>query len=203
MGANAQQAETPPPALVRAQNLLREVGQRKQQLEIDNARQQAEIASLTSRLRNAEREMAEVTASLAADRRSGRQLAGKLERSTAQYKKLQTSYDTLLAQAKETTRTLTTTRAENAVLTEALAATERSLTEAQTSNRELYRINTELLAHYGKKSAWSALLQRESLTGIAGVAVENTIEDYRRQMYDSELQLPDNPPAPSAVPHTR
>lgn len=67
--------------------------------------------------------------------------------------------------------------------------------DCATRNRELAEIGQQLLAAWRDKGVFSALAQREPLTGLARVTLENAVQDYAGQLADRTL-----PPAPDAGP---
>ena len=67
--------------------------------------------------------------------------------------------------------------------------------DCATRNRELVDLGLELLDAYRNKGVWSALAEREPLTGLARVKLENAAQDYAGKIADRSL-----PPEPDAGP---
>lgn len=75
-------------------------------------------------------------------------------------------------------------RADIQLLHNAVQERETWINDCQAKNGALYKVNSELLDHYRKKSVWSALKQREPVTGIGSVRVENVVQDYQFRLED-------------------
>lgn len=58
-------------------------------------------------------------------------------------------------------------------------------------NAGLLSLNNEFLAAYENKSAWDALFQGESVTGLKQVDIENRVQELRDRNEDLRLSLPD------------
>lgn len=169
-------------ALARAQGLLRQVGEQKQQLEAELARQKTATAAAEARAQAAEASLSGKDAELAAGARA-------LERATQASAKDQQHIETLrdrLDKTKEKYAELRATfeqaAAEKERLAAELAAVQGELADAEKKNAALYRANREILDLYKKKPAWTSLLQKEPVTGLAGVDVENRVEKYEFEM---------------------
>ena len=59
------------------------------------------------------------------------------------------------------------------------------------NNRKLLDVNQELVALYENKGVVDALKQREPVTGLRRVEVENLVQDYRYKLEDLDLSLSD------------
>jgi chromosome segregation ATPase len=194
MGAvspHAQQTADPAQvqqALARAQGLLRQLGQQKQQLEIDNARLKAELAAADKRLRKAELDLGEQESALAAAEGSTKRTASELERTRKRLDQTNAKLAEVIARYKDTARTLKQTQFEQEHLELELANTQQALAAAEASNLALYTDNRAILDLYRQKSGWTSFLQHEPVTGLKGVEIENLIEEYEYKMYDHVLE---------------
>lgn len=56
------------------------------------------------------------------------------------------------------------------------------LEDSERKNLDLYRLNVELLEAWHRKGPLTALLQREPVTGIGNVALENVLQEYRHKL---------------------
>jgi septal ring factor EnvC (AmiA/AmiB activator) len=189
--AAAQQGPDPAQlqqALARAQGLLRQLGQQKQQLEVEAAKLKGELAAAEKRLRKAELDIEDKTASLAVAEASGKRSASALERTQGRLDQTTAKLKEVIGRYKETAGQLRQTQFEKEQLEVALAGTTQALRDAEASNLELYRDNREILELYRNKSGWAGLLQREPVTGLKSVEIENVIEEYQYKMYDHVLE---------------
>jgi chromosome segregation ATPase len=69
----------------------------------------------------------------------------------------------------------------------------------EAKNLQLYTYSQELLNRYQKKGVWAALNQKEPLTGLNEVSMENVVQEYREKLKSQKL-TPSTPSAPPAHP---
>lgn len=178
LGAGAAYAEAPNPqaALARAQGMLKQLNDAKQNLEVENAKlkasnasleQQVKIARLNVGAREADiaargQELGAARDKLARLEQRNEQLTARLEEVVGKYKDLKAEQAKLGATKEILERELSTTRAE--------------LADAEAKNRALYQASHEILERYQHKSRWTALLQKEPFTGIKQVEVESRVQ---------------------------
>ncbi len=173
------------PALARAQSLLRQVSGQKQELEVANARLTAELDTLKRQLAGTEATLKSAAQNLEAEKRKVERSGGSLEATRA---RLETTEDRL----RETQEHLRTRSSELRELQRTgverdsrLAQLESELAGSERRNLQLFEANDELLELYRKKGPLAALLQKEPVTGLKSVAIENELQDYRLRLMDS------------------
>ena len=176
--ANAQTA------LARAQGLLRQLNEQKQQADVENAKLKATTASLEQELKHAKLESAEREADITARAKEAEQVNARLSHSNARNDKLTDKLKQVIAKYKETARGLKQSQAERDQLQSGLIAAKIELADAEKKNLALYQTNREILETYKKKSGWTALLQQEPVTGIKQVEIESKIEQIEHDMVD-------------------
>ena len=186
--------------LARAQSLLRQVSGQKQELEVANARLTAELDTLKRQLAGTEATLRNAAQNLEAEKRKVERSGGSLEATRA---RLETTEDRL-QESQESLRTLTAELRElqraGAERDGRLAQLEAELAESERRNLQLFEANDELLELYRSKGPLTALFQREPVTGLKSVAMENELQDYRLRLMDSlsegnRRQLLDGAPA--------
>lgn len=64
------------------------------------------------------------------------------------------------------------------------------LLTCEEKNLALYRVNRELTAQYEAKGVLTGILQREPVTGLKQVQIENIIEEYRNKLDQQIYQAP-------------
>jgi chromosome segregation ATPase len=180
--AQAQQA------LARAQTLLRQVSAQKQELEAANARLTAELAALQSKLNRAETSLKQTSLSLESQQRKAERTGSTLDSTRARL----TRTDDSLREATEGLRLANADLKDKERAAVALNArledVEAKLADTERKNLELYRLNVELMDMYRKKGPFTALLQKEPVTGLKGVSIENTLQEYRLKLDDQLTQ---------------
>lgn len=184
---NAQQAADPQQtaaALVRAQGLLRQIGQQKVQLETDNAELAAELAGVNQRVVQAETKLKHLELDLASSQRQNERSEGAAERLKDRLDKTTERLREFVDKFKATSQTLAQTQSEKSELEAALQRARDELADAEQKNLALYAANVELLERYTNKTPIDGILQREPFTGIKNVELENVRETYEYKMYD-------------------
>lgn len=74
------------------------------------------------------------------------------------------------------------TQQEKHRLQQELAQQKTSFQQCEGKNIKLYEANVDLLKRYANKGPMAALLQREPVTGIKQVRVENILQEYREKL---------------------
>jgi len=72
--------------------------------------------------------------------------------------------------------------AENRRLQAALTSEKQQLAVALERNKEMHKVSGEVLSLYEKKSCFDSAFQREPLTGLKRVEIENAVEDLRDKL---------------------
>ena len=63
-----------------------------------------------------------------------------------------------------------------------LEASKASNASCEAKNLQLYQYSQELMTRYQKKGVWAALSQKEPVTGIKDVRVENLLQEYQQKL---------------------
>lgn len=79
--------------------------------------------------------------------------------------------------------------AENQRLLARLADQTENFDICYRNNKTLYEINQEILGQYQDKGFWDALSQKEPITALGQVKVENLVQDYQYKMQDLKVKL--------------
>ena len=185
-GVFAQQPG-PEQALARAQGLLRQVSAQKQELEIANARMITEIAELKTRLKGYENKLKASQLDLASQERATVRGTAKLERVEERVGRLTDRLRETLGQLRESNGTLRQTEVEKNELEFNLSETQSGLDDSERKNLRLYGIIEELIEAYRKKGIFAALLQKDPLTGLKDVQIQNLLQEYRIKSQDALL----------------
>lgn len=188
--------------LNKAQGMLRQLSQQKAELE-------ARTADLEKQIEDAKKTMEEQTKQLAAkvkeiqvlqaDVKHKADIVTVLEKNNGILKnnneilktnleKLKQQYgeqnQALQEQARRLSTELTANQQDNALLVHAVKERSEWIEKCTRQNGQLIKINKDILDHFRDKSFWESLQDAEPLTGIASVAKENKIEDYRYRLND-------------------
>ena len=188
--ATAQQAADPAQlqeALNRAQGLLRQLSQQRTQLEADLIKRQTELVKTEKSLAREKRDREELEIELELANRNQRSTSGKLERTEARLAKVEARLQEVVDKYKELAALHRSTVQEKDSLEINLADTQANLDDARVRNEDLFQANSELIDRLTSKGRWDDLLQREPLTGIKHVEMENVAQEYRFRNEDQRL----------------
>jgi len=151
-------------AVARVQRMLRQMSQERDALQAENAKLKGEIEELNRKLGSLKKSS---ESSLAKSREGNTALSENLQKTAQNLRQIETEKTQLQA-----------TIVDQAQLIETCEA----------SNVKLLQINRELLVDYDKKGFMDAMLQREPLTQLKRVEIENIVQDYQDRIDRSEFR---------------
>lgn len=187
-------AQQPPDAaqlqrsLTRAQGLLQQLSQQKAVLQAENAEAKADQALTAQKLAAEKRKREDLESDLTLAGRDKRSLNARLDATSSRLERVETRLEEVVAKYKALAADHRSLQGEKATLDSDLASTRSALADAQERNESLYQANAELLEKMMKRSDWDAFLQREPLTGIKFVELENLEQEYRFINEDGRLR---------------
>jgi len=184
LGGPAVHAEPPnaQAALARAQSMLRQLNDAKQQLELENAKLKASNAALEQQLKHAKLSLGEREGEVAARSKELEGAKGGMTRLETRNGQLTARLEEVVAKYKESARGLQQAEADKLDLERSLNATRVELADAEKKNLALYEISREVLTRFKHKPRWTAVLQKEPFTGLKQVEIETAVQDYERAM---------------------
>ena len=183
----AQQAADPAQlqqALNRAQGLLRQLAQERTRLEAEVATGKASLAGTERELARERQAREELEIELELAGRKARNLDARLESTGERLARVEQRLAEVVEKYKVLAAEHRDTLAAKAATEQALATTTRALEDARTRNEALFQANRELIERYMNKGPWEALMQREPVTGLKQVELENLEQEYRHRIED-------------------
>jgi chromosome segregation ATPase len=161
-------------ALRQAQFLLQKVSGEKAALEQENLRLAGELKQLKEELEGTSKLLNKTEKIRAQAQQRNSALAERVRSDSERIGDLQTQYRTDIANA----------RADIQLLHSAVEERNVWIEDCRAKNAAMYQTNQELLQVYRDKDAMDALAQREPLTGIGSIEVENVMQDYQFKLED-------------------
>lgn len=174
-------------ALTRAQGMLRQLNDAKQQLELDNARLKASVAALEQQIKIAKLNVSARESDIALHAKQAEDARGGLARTEKRNQQLTTRLEEVVVKYQDTARSLQQAEADKQALQRDLKATQSELADAEEKNRAMYATSREVFERFKHKSPWTALPQKEPFTGIKQVEVETTVETFEHAMHEQLL----------------
>jgi uncharacterized coiled-coil protein SlyX len=114
-------------------------------------------------------------------------LAGKLQASERSLGEAQTTLTKWKAAYDEAANVARTRDADAKLLQTQLGETTQRADRCEAKNGELFKLGTEILALYQDKGPLTALFEREPVTQIKRVEIENLVQDYRSKLLDNRI----------------
>lgn len=187
LGVGTVNAQTDPDqqAFARTQALLRQVAAQKQELESANARLTAQLAALESKLGRSEASLKETSLNLQSQQRKAERTGDTLESMRERLARTDTTVRETSEKLRVANAGLREQEQAAAELKARLAKAEADVVDSERKNLQLYQANVELVAMYRNKGPFTALIQREPVTGIKSVEIENTLQEYQFKLEDA------------------
>lgn len=165
-------------ALAKSQYLLRQVSGEKSELEKKNKELQDQLTAVKTQLERTQK-------SLEAQQQL---LAATQERNQQQIEALQNQKQETAAQAQQLKRTSELVSHQKSNIETRLDQQKQNFGLCVQNNHKLYEINREILGQYENKGFWTALRQKEPLTGSKKVEIEKLVQDYQYRMDDALVE---------------
>lgn len=151
-------------AVARAQRMLRQMSQERDALQAENVKLKSEIGELN------------------------RKLGSQKKGSEAALAKSRESYAALIEDLRKAGQNLRQTEAEKTQLQVTVVDQAQLIESCEAKNVNLLQINRELLVDYEKKGFMDAMLQREPLTQLKRVEIENIVQEYQDEIDRQEFK---------------
>ena len=159
-------------ALARAQYMLKQVSAEKAQLQGQLADAQDEVEQLKK----------ELEAQLSSAKKKEKKLKGAIGNWKEEYEKLKQRFLATSDQLRATTQ-------EKDNYVQRYTQRTENYEVCYNHNNQLVGVNMELVQKFDAKGAWDALIQREPVTGLGKVEIENLVQKYTHQIEDLSLGL--------------
>lgn len=155
IAVSAGDADDQKAMVARAQRMLRQMSQERDALQAENAKLKSEVEELN------------------------RKLGNQKKSSEAALAKSRDGIAALSENLQKTTQNLRQTEAEKTQLQATVVDQAQLIESCEAKNVNLLQVNRELLVDYEKKGFLDAVLQREPLTQLKRVEIENIAQEYQ------------------------
>ncbi len=179
-------------ALMRAQGQVREMAAQRDALtaEMEKLKEEnkkklddkdAKIAALNKRIEAMQTSVDRGEATAEKTREVNQALRDRVVDAQDKMQKLVTKYKELVA-------ALRVIEDERTTLQRTVAQKNVALDTCAGDNVKLYQTSLELVERYENKGVWDAMLQREPITQLKRVEIENTVQDYLARVNSSKAE---------------
>ncbi len=171
-------------ALARAQRMIRQLSTEKAELEVTRSELEGKVEALSGTLQRNEEKLKEFEQGIVVLDKANQAFKTKLQGSYDEIKKIKQDLEQTIEKLKQTTASLQQSEQATARAEGTIVEREQRIKELERKNLLLYQANAELLDKYQHKGVWDAILQREPLTQIKQVEIENVLQEYRFKLED-------------------
>lgn len=173
--------------IARIQQSMNAISAERDALAAEKGKLEKDLAALEKKLETANRKLSVAETSLERYRETDTALRDRLTEDRARMQELVDKF-------RETATNLRQVEQERADLTRTSERQHEEIRACTQKNLELYQSNLDLLDRYESKGVWASLAQREPLTGLKRVEIENMIEEYRYRLDQLQVSASSAPP---------
>jgi len=166
-------------ALAKAQYLLRQISMEKDALQAENAQIKDEVEKRDKKIQVLSKKIKNTNKSLSSSRNTLGKYQEVVTAQRTRMVEMRDKFQKLVDKYKELVAALRLVEEERASIQKAKQAGLRMLDGCADKNQKLSQINTELLKKYRDKGVWDAIMQKEPVTQLKQVEIENYIEDMQ------------------------
>ncbi len=163
------------------QYMLRELSDEKSALEADNGKLKAELTTETKKNKKLQTRLDNLDKKLGKSKGDILKLVSRIKQDNERMKKM-------IAMYKDTVAKLRTENQDNQLLVNAVTERNQWMKQCKLKNSEMYTLNIELMKRYRNKDFTEDALEKEPVTGLVAVQLENQEQKYRFRLQD--LQTP-------------
>lgn len=163
------------------QYMLRELSDEKSALEADNGKLKAKLTTETKKNKKLQTRLDSLDKRLGKSKGDILKLVSRINQDNERMKKMIAIY-------KETVAKLRTENQDNQLLVNAVTERNQWMKQCKLKNSEMYTLNIELMKRYRNKDFTEDALEKEPVTGLVAVQLENQEQKYRFRLQD--LQTP-------------
>ncbi len=163
------------------QYMLRQLSEEKSSLEAENGKLKAELETETKEKEKLQSRLDMLDKKLGRSKDNNLKLVSRIKQDNERMKKM-------IARYRETVAKLRTAKQDNQLLVNAVSERNQWIDQCKTKNSEMYTLNIELMKRYRNKDFTEDALEKEPLTGLVAVQLENQEQEYKFRLQD--LQTP-------------
>ena len=179
-------------ALKRMQFMLQQLTKEKAVLEDDKAKLEGEVKDLEKDLKSAEQEIADQGLTIERRESSIAGLNATVEKRDEKIAKREKQLRDLIAKYQDAQLLIQQLNEEKSGLQQTVAEKDRVITQMDEKNLEMFKANQELMDLYENKSGWDSIFQKEGVTGLKQVEIENILQEYRFRIEDNRTAVEQN-----------
>lgn len=169
-------------AMAKAQYMMQQIASERDALKAANAKLKDQVDSLKKKSTGLNKELERMKKQLSA---SGSEIIHYKEKYKALTDRLldtRQKFQEVIDKFKQTIATLRQVEGERNQLKVTLQDRTREAESCIKKNIDLYQTNLDLVNQYKNKGVFDALFQKEPVTGLKKVEIENAVQDYKTRL---------------------
>ncbi|HEB55624.1 MAG TPA: hypothetical protein ENI98_04815 [Gammaproteobacteria bacterium] len=163
------------------QYMLRELSEKKSSLEAENGKLKADLKAETQKKEKLQSKLDKLDKKLDRSKDNNLKLLSRVKQDNERMKEM-------IARYRETVAKLRKANQGNQLLVNAVSERNQWIDQCKLKNSEMYSLNIELMKRYRNKDFTEDALEKEPLTGLVAVQLENQEQKYKFRLQD--LQTP-------------
>lgn len=163
------------------QYMLRELSEKKSSLEAENGKLKADLKAETQKKTTLQSKLDKLNEKLGRSKDNNLKLVARIKQDNERMKEM-------IARYKESVTRLGMENHDNQLLVNAVHERNQWIDQCKIKNSKMYTVNIELLKRYRNKGFGDEVMEKEPLTGLVAVQLENQEQNYQFRLQD--LQIP-------------
>ena len=166
-------------ALAKAQYLLRQISMEKEALQAENSHIKEDLKKRDIKIKVLNKKIENTKKSLSSTRNKVGKYQDAVSAQRTRMVEMRDKFQKLVDKYKELVVALRLVENERAEIQKEKLSGLRVLENCADNNQQLYQVNVELLKQYENKGVLDAILQKEPVTQLKQVEIENIVDDMK------------------------
>lgn len=159
------------------QYMLRQLSEEKTSLEAENGKLKADLKAETQKKEKLQSKLDKLDKKLDRSKDNNLKLLSRVKQDNERMKEM-------IARYRETVAKLRKENQDNQLLVNAVSERNQWIDQCKSKNEKMYTLNIELLKRYRNKHFSDDVLEKEPLTGLVAVQLENQEQNYKFRLQD-------------------
>ncbi|NOZ38513.1 MAG: hypothetical protein GXP11_10740 [Gammaproteobacteria bacterium] len=163
------------------QYMLRELSEEKSTLEAENGKLKVELETESKKNEKLQSKLDKLDKKLDRSKGNNLKLLSRIKQDNERMKEM-------IARYKQTVAKLRQENQDNQLLVNAVRERNQWIDQCKSKNSKMYTLNIELLKRYRNKGFGDDVLEKEPLTGLVAVQLENQEQEYKFRLQDLQTR---------------
>ncbi len=174
-------------ALKRMQYMLKQLNEEKSRLEIEFSELEKEKKDLDKDYKKAKEQIIDMELTIQKNEANIASLEGTVEKRDAKIERREKQLRDVIGKYQDAQLLIRQLNGQIADMNQDIESKNASIEEFDEKNLKLFEANQELMDLYQNKSTLDALLQKDGITGLKEVKIENILQEYRLKLENNRI----------------